>query len=138
MRPTFYDGRGFTMVEVAIVLAVAALLAASAWPNWRNQLLRSRRVEATLALEAIERAQIVHLAKSGKFAQRLSELPGTPLHTTDSGRYRLLLAADGNDGWRAEAVAQGSQADDRDCARIELRVKGAISQRLPGASCWLP
>lgn len=138
MRATREGARGVTLVEVAIVLAVTALLAASAWPNWRHQLLRSRRVEATLALDAIERAQILHLAKSGRYAQRLGELSGLPLHATDNGRYRLVLVADGNDGWHAQAIAQGAQADDRDCPRIELRVQGAITQRLPGASCWLP
>lgn len=130
--------QGFTFVETMIVLAVAALLVLCAWPSWRGQLLRSRRVEATLALDAVERAQVRHLARTGRWATRIDELPGAPTGTTDNGRYRLTFIADGREGWRARAEAIGAQAEDRDCAAIELRVHGAISERLPDAACWLP
>lgn len=129
---------GFTLVEAAVVLTVGALLAACAWPSWRGHLLRSHRVEATLALDAVERAQVRHLATTGRYAARIEDLPGAPSGTTDKGRYRLSFVADGPDAWRARAVAIGAQADDHDCAAIELQVRGAISERLPDAACWLP
>lgn len=128
--------RGVTLVEAAIAVALVAFLAAAAWPSWHGHLLRSRRVEATLALESIERAQLAYHERWGRYARRSDELPGTPASVTDGGRYRLTLSADGADGWRAVAVALNDQAEDRPCASIELRVQGAISLRGPAATCW--
>lgn len=138
MRARRSGRHGVTLVEMTIVIALVCMLAAAAWPSWHGHLLRSRRVEATLALESIERAQLAFHERWGRYAQRADQLPGTPASLTDGGRYRLTLSTDGADGWRAVAVALNDQAEDRACASIELRVQGAISQRGPAASCWLP
>ena len=130
--------RGFTLVEIGVVVAVVAVLTAAAWPSWRGQLLRSRRVEATTALMSVQRAQAGHYTTYGRYAQRLDELAGAPRETAAGGHYRVAISAAGADGYRAVAVALAGQADDRACAEIELRVRGAISEQLPSARCWLP
>jgi type IV pilus assembly protein PilE len=42
--------RGFTLVEVLIVLAILAILGALAYPNYAGSILRTRRVEGQAAL----------------------------------------------------------------------------------------
>lgn len=127
--------RGFTLVEVAIAAAIVGILATAAWPSWRGQLLRSHRVEASTALQRLQAMQARHYARFGRYAGRLDELPGAG---AGLGHYRLSLSAPGPDGYRAVAAAVGAQADDRACAEIELRVRGAVSVQLPSARCWLP
>lgn len=129
---------GFTLAEVATVLAISAVLAMAAWPSWRAQLLRSRRVEATTSLQQLQRAQAGYFTRFGRYAGRLDQLPDGPRELSDGSHYRLTLRSDGTEGYRALAAAQAGQADDRDCAAIELRVRGAISEQLPSARCWLP
>ena len=138
MRAPAPGARGFTLVEVATVLAIAGVLAAAAWPSWREQLLRGRRVEATVALQRLQLAQAGHHDRFGQYAQRLEQLAGGPGALSDGGHYRIALVADGGEGYRALAIAQGGQAGDRGCAEIELRVQGAVSAQLPSAQCWLP
>ena len=126
--------RGFTLVEVGVVIAVSATLATLAVPSWLDQLVRSRRAEATTELRRLHWAQERHLERHGRYAASLAELPGAG--RSANGHYRLELVADGAQGYALVARAQGSQARDRACPELRLRVRGAISQREPEGACW--
>lgn len=56
LRPRRH-GRGFTLIEVMIVVAIIGILAAIAYPSYRDYLIRGRLVDATNGLAAM-RAQM--------------------------------------------------------------------------------
>jgi type IV pilus assembly protein PilE len=50
--------KGFTLIELMVVVAVVALLATIAYPSYQNHLIKSRRAQAqTLMLEAANRQE---------------------------------------------------------------------------------
>ena len=49
--------KGFTLIELMIVIAIIGLLAAIAYPSYRDSVLRSHRSEATIALTDIQLRQ---------------------------------------------------------------------------------
>lgn len=44
------DSKGFTLIEIMIVVAIAGILASLAWSSYENSIMRSNRAEATTEL----------------------------------------------------------------------------------------
>ncbi len=51
------SARGFTLIELMVALAVAGLVAAVAYPSYQLQVVRTRRTEAQVALQALMQQQ---------------------------------------------------------------------------------
>lgn len=126
--------RGLSLVELGIALAVLALLAGLTWPGFITPLRKSRRADASVALERLWRAQEKHRETQGRYADKLSDLHGAEV--SEGGLYRLELLSFGPDAYDLVAHAQGRQADDRDCPALVLHVQGLLSERGPDARCW--
>ncbi len=130
-------GRGFTLVEVMAVCAVAAVLAGVALPAYRGQLLRSGRGDAVEALTRVQLIQERFHAQQGVYADSLLRLPGAPQGLSAQGRYQLhLAAADGGYRVVARPVPGSPQAGDNDCPELTLDVRLGFSSIGPDARCW--
>ncbi|MBU6260061.1 MAG: type IV pilin protein [Burkholderiales bacterium] len=131
MRPP----RGFTLVECAVVCAVALTLATVALPDLRATQRRAARIDATAALTRVQQAQEAYRALHGGYAPALESLRGVAPRS-GRGLYAITLEPDGADAYRASAVARGDQAGDRGCATITLDVRLGFSTPGPDAGCW--
>lgn len=129
---------GFTLVEVVVVLAVAGLLAAIAWPSLQSQLTRARRADATAALQRLEVAQARHHAQHGLYTADPRALGAAAAARSPEGLYTIALAVGPGETYTAvaRAAAEGPQARDADCAEITLRVEQGFAQRGPTPACW--
>lgn len=128
---------GFTLVEVAIVLAMLALLAGAALPALQSQLLKSRRSDAVASLMRVQWAQEQYRAHHGLYASQLAQLTGQG-GTSAEGLYAIDLRAVGPNGYLVAARARpdGSQRGDRECTEITLGVHEGLAQPGPSARCW--
>lgn len=133
---------GFSLIEVMAALAIAAVLAVLTLPGFRAQVLKGRRAEARDALHAVQLAQERFRSRAPRYADRLEDLGQPPM--SRSGLYRLRIVQAEATRYTVEAVAQGSQAADRRCRVLTLRMDlGAV--HLGGAdehgvdqsgACW--
>ena len=105
---------GFTLVELCVVLTIAALLATVAWPSWQSQLQRSRRADAVAALGA----------------------GGAP--RSGEGWYQIELLDAGGDRYeaRARALPGSPAAADAECPLLSLQVREGLAAHAPSARCW--
>lgn len=128
---------GFTLVELTIAAAVAAVLASVTLPSYRGHLLRAGRLDGVAALTRLQMAQEQHRALHGLYAGQLGALRGVGAASPE-GRYTLALALVGAEGYRATATARpgGQQAADHDCAALTLDVTHGFAQAGPSARCW--
>jgi type IV pilus assembly protein PilE len=126
--------RGFTLIELSVVLALVALLTGVALPGHRAQLQRAGRADAVEALTRLQVAQERHRAGAGWYASDLSAL-GLGA-ASPQGRYAIALLPDGAEGYRARAEARGAQAGDSECAVLTLDVTQGIARSGPSARCW--
>jgi type IV pilus assembly protein PilE len=136
--PARASARGMTLVELAVVCAVAAVLAGLAWPSWRSSVLKAGRGDAVEALMRLELAQARHRTLHGLYASDLAALHGVPQPFSTQGRYRVALEATDAEGWQASATALpgGPQAADSDCLRLTMEVRQGFTSVGPNARCW--
>ena len=64
--------RGFTLIEVLVVLLMTSLLVAAVLPNWRAVQTEALTREAQIALARIDLAQRQFRQQHRRYAQRLS------------------------------------------------------------------
>jgi type IV pilus assembly protein PilE len=129
---------GFTLVETLVVLAMACIFAAVAWPPFQDQLARSRRADAVQALQRLQAAQEQYRTDHGHYASQLSRLPGAATGRSARGLYDIALLDAGVGAYRAAARARadGAQRVDAECAEIVLVVREGFADHAPSRRCW--
>jgi prepilin-type N-terminal cleavage/methylation domain-containing protein len=77
--------RGLTLIELMIVLAVMAIIAAVGYPLYTNQVQKSRRADAKIALESVAMVEERFYTIYGQLCRPLHR------HARRRGRLRLAL-----------------------------------------------
>ncbi len=126
--------RGFTLVELMIVMVVAAILASVAIPSYQRQMLASRRAEAREALMQIQAAQERWRSNNVTYAATLGAL-GMPA-ATSAGNYALDLSGASATGYTVTATKQAKQAGDSTCPTVSIAVAGNTMTYGPSNTCW--
>lgn len=65
--------RGFSLIEIVIVMAILAVLAVLTLPSFREHVLKGRRAEAREALLALQLAQERFRSGHPRYADRLED-----------------------------------------------------------------
>jgi type IV pilus assembly protein PilE len=97
--------RGFTLLELMIVVAVVAILATLAYPSYMDSVRKSRRADGLAALVNIQLAQQKLRSSCRFFAGGLA---GADACGADAAASTVRAAAMSQDGWYAIAVTNAS------------------------------
>ncbi|WP_293853295.1 type IV pilin protein [Steroidobacter sp.] len=125
--------RGVTLVELMIAVGIVGILAAIAYPNYRNQVLRSTRTEARAGLE--QRALQLEKCFTRYMSYTVADCAagqGAADALTSGGHYRVSISGVTDTTFTLTAAAQGGQVADSGCTSITINDRG---QRGP-ATCW--
>ena len=109
--------RGFTLIELMIVVVVVAILAAIAIPAWQRYAYRSRRPDGQELLIRIAQAEERYYTNYNRYPVSLSSIGfNTDPAPSEHGYYTATIALPAGDaagtGFIATAQPQGAQADD--------------------------
>ena len=124
--------RGFTLLEVMIVVVVVAVLAAIALPSYSAHLRKSARAEAQMFLTSAANSQQQFLIDRRSYAASLAALKATPSSDL-TGKYSFALATTAGPPptFTLTATATGDQAKDI-CPTLTLDSSGTKSPDI----CW--
>ena len=143
--------RGFTLVELAGVLAITGVLATLALPSYRGYALRANRAVGKTVLLEIASRQEIWFAENKAYAVSLAALyPADAQGWTYFGRdgsseapasraaiYRARLATADAMSFRAELEPVNGQAGDKSCGTLSYDQLGQHGASGPdGAACW--
>jgi type IV pilus assembly protein PilE len=119
--------RAFTLLELMIALAAAAIVAAFALPSWHAQVARAHRVDAMAALYRAAQFVDTQNPAATSLPAGLDQAPpsGTPVY-----RLRLMPADASNGGYAiaAEPTETGPMHEDA-CGTFLLDATGARSNQ---------
>ena len=142
--PPAHIGRGFTLMEVLVVIVIIGILASVAYPGYLSQTQKARRSDAkTALLDAVSR-QEQFLPDHGTYTTDMRELgySADPLTTTD-GFYTVdaVAGACGSIATcytlTATPVATKPQASDAQCTSFSVTSTGArTATGTLGTACW--
>ena len=128
-------GRGFTLIEIMIVVAIIAILAAIAFPNYTQHVLKTHRGLAQA--EMLEMAQDLERCYT-----RTNNYGGCGIgnRTLDSGRYEISIATPQTNQFTLTAVPQEQGRQDSDkCGSLTLNhqgVRGVSADGMNVNECW--
>jgi prepilin-type N-terminal cleavage/methylation domain-containing protein len=75
------NNKGFTLIELMIVVAIIAILAAIAIPNFLNFVTKTKRSEVKYNLSAIYKAEVSYFGEANAFSNSFQEIRWVPAGT---------------------------------------------------------
>ena len=135
------SSHGFTMIELQVVLAIVAILAAVAIPSYTNQVRRSHRADAIAGASELqlkqERYRATHATYAGTMDALLGSAANTSSFNTAHPYYNFVISGESATGYTVTANAEGAQAEDTDCKAMVATVTAGITTKTPsGKRCW--
>lgn len=137
------SSRGFTLVELMVVILVVSILAAIAIPTYTNQVRKSRRTEARNALLDAAAREERFYATNNRYSVTAADLGYAAFPATVGSSYYSLNVACTNNAactdFTVTATAINGQAKDTACATLTLNNVGAqnaTGSTLAATTCW--
>lgn len=127
------EQKGFTLIELMIVVAIIGILAAIAIPNFRNYQLKAKRGELPTNLKAIKTAEVAYQAEEDTFVKLVAS-PSRTFSATVGGKKAPWVAGAGFEsiGWQPSGEVFGvySSPTAATAAQLAISINGIAQSNI--------
>ncbi len=128
--------RGVTLLELMIVVVIIGILAAIAFPNYRQFIARAKRSEAKAALLQVAVNQEKFYLQNSTFTTNMMLLGfATNPYVTDTGTYSVSVTVADVSNFTAVATYLFADEEAAKCATWQVDGRGVKSSG-PLLDCW--
>lgn len=130
--------KGFTLIELMVVVAIVGTLAAIAYPSYQEYVARARRADAKTVL--LENAQFLErfYTQSGTYVGAALPLAESPKDGATKYYDISFVAAQTATAFQIQAVPKNAQSGDK-CGSLivnQSNQKSVSGATLDSATCW--
>ncbi|MFA6303426.1 MAG: type IV pilin protein [Legionella sp.] len=133
--------KGFSLIELIIVIAIIGILAAIAYPSYSQYILKSRRSDAMTTLSQDQIMLERCYSQNFSYNAACPSLPAFP-QTSLQGFYQITISGLSASGYTLTAVPIGAQAKDTTCASMTVNQANVKTASNAGGTsqteCWNP
>ncbi len=132
--------RGFSLIELMIVVAILAIVVTWGYSSYRDTVLKSRRAEGLGELLILADEMERFYSSQGTYIGATLGTSANSVHAlnSESGYYGFTITAQTAVQFTIAAAPQGGQADDTKCGTFTFTSLGVKSSSgsLPNNKCW--
>lgn len=130
----YKTGKGFSLIELMVTVAIVAILAAVAVPAYNAQVQKARRADGISMMMQIAQQQERYFSKNFSYASSVTDLgyAASPA-SSEEGYYNVSTSSAGcvsgavNTCFVVSAVAVGAQLDDTSCRTFMVTEMGSTT-----------
>ena len=134
------SNRGFSLLELMIVVAILAIVTTWGYSSYRDTVLKSHRAEGIGELLIIADNMERYFSNRGTYAGASLGTAANDVHalTSENGYYNFSITSATAVAFTVTATPQGGQADDTRCGTYTYDSSGTktASGSLPDNKCW--
>ena len=131
---------GMTLIELMIVVLIIGILAAIAYPSYRQTVIKSNRTEAKVAMmqaaQALEKCFTRFGAYDNPGCATFDDIGDADGKTTETEKYVLSFSEVSDVAFTLRATPLGGQAADTVCGNLELDQSGKRAAGGDVKTCW--
>lgn len=131
--------RGVTLLELMIVVVVVGILAAIAYPSYRDQVRKSKRADGKAMLMEVAQGLERCYTRFGRYNNAGCTAANNLPDLSSEGHYQISATAISATAFTLDATPQGTQADDVECGVLRLTstgVQGSQGADADANGCW--